>query len=112
MDKIQDETYHMRMYYLQVAKSQNDKKKERVVATQLMYAIATAASNLLQWLGPHWLRSLSISTVIPAAAQAPANVIVEVTCFHDRKNVRDKTHTQEVVIQGPPVYPTKHYDLY
>lgn len=67
------------MYYLQVAKSQNDKKKEIVVATQLMYAIATAASNLLQWLGPHWLRSLSISTVIPAAAQAPANVIVEVT---------------------------------
>lgn len=56
--------------------------------TQLIKAIAAAASNLLQWLGPHWLRSLSMSTVIPAAAQAPANVIVEVIQSPTTKKLR------------------------
>jgi hypothetical protein len=50
---VQDDIPYRQWYYLQVAKSQNDKKKDMVVATQLIKAIAVAASNLLQWLGPH-----------------------------------------------------------
>lgn len=68
-----------------VAKSQKEKKKDKVIMNQLMKAIAADASNLLQWFGPHCFKSLSMSTVIPAAAQAAAKVIVEVTCFKNKK---------------------------
>lgn len=50
---VQDDIPYRQRYYLQVAKSQNDKKKDIVVVTQLIKAMAVAASNLLQWLGPH-----------------------------------------------------------
>lgn len=50
---VQDDIPYRQRFYLQVAKSQNDKKKDREVATQVMKAMAVAASNLLQWLGPH-----------------------------------------------------------
>jgi hypothetical protein len=51
---------------------------------QLKKAMATAASSLLQWFGPHRFKSLSMRTVIPAVAHAPENVIVEVTCSEYR----------------------------
>ena len=44
-----------------------------------MKAIATAVSNLVQWLTLHLLRSL-MSTVMPADADAAANVSVDVIC--------------------------------
>lgn len=48
------------------------------MANQLMKAIAVADSNLEQWLTAHLSRSLPINTVIPADAQAAANVRVDV----------------------------------
>ncbi len=51
-------------------------------------AIATAASNLLQWFGPHSFKSLSMRTVIPAAEHAAANVIVDVTCSENSFQVK------------------------
>lgn len=53
--------------------------KEGDTANQLMKAIATAVSNLAQWLTLHLSRSL-MSTVIPADAEAAAKVSVDVTC--------------------------------
>lgn len=82
-----------------VAKSQKEKKKDKVIMNQLMKAIAADASNLLQWFGPHCFKSLSMSTVIPAAAQAAAKVIVEVTCFKNKKLLekrRSKKHSPSV----------------
>lgn len=61
----------------------NDQKfniKDGDKENQLIKAIAVAVSNLVQWFKAHLLRSLSIRTVIPADAQAAANVRVEVIC--------------------------------
>ena len=45
-----------------------------------MKAIAVAVSNCAQWLFAQLSRSLSIRTVMPAEAQAAANVRVDVIC--------------------------------
>lgn len=55
-------------------------KKEGDAANQLKNAIAVADINLVQWFTLHFSRSLLIRTVIPADAQAAANVRVEVIC--------------------------------
>lgn len=49
--------------------------------------MAVAVSNSVQWFWPQLPRSLPIRTVMPAEAQAAANVRVEVTC---RRNVYGK----------------------
>lgn len=49
-----------------------------------MKAMPVAVSNCTQWLCAQLPRSLSIRTVMPAEAQAAANVRVEVTCMTTR----------------------------
>ncbi|CAL1366753.1 unnamed protein product [Linum trigynum] len=61
------------------ASDQKFKRNEGNAVNQLMNAIAVAVSNWTQWFCLQLPRSLSISTVIPAEAQAAANVSVEVT---------------------------------
>lgn len=62
------------------AKDQKFKKKDGETANQLMKAIAVAVSNRVQWFWAQLLKSLLMSTVIPADAHAAANVSVEVIC--------------------------------
>lgn len=57
------------------------KRKDGETANQPMKAIAAAVSKLVQWFSEHKLRSLLISTVMPADAQAEANVNVAVICM-------------------------------
>ena len=51
-----------------------------------MNAMAVAVSNCKQWLSSQLLRSLSIRTVMPAEAQAAANVNVEAICMEMTQN--------------------------
>lgn len=62
------------------ANDQKFNRKDGDMANQLIKAIAVAVSNLVQWFMAHLSRSLPIRTVIPADAQAAANVRVEVIC--------------------------------
>lgn len=66
-----------------MAKVQKLRIKEGDTANQLMKAIAVAVSNLVQWFTLHFPRSL-MSTVIPADADAAANVRVDVICNNGR----------------------------
>lgn len=58
-----------------------------------MNAIATAVMKLEQWFSEHMFRSLSIKTVIPAAAHAPENVTPHVICH--QTTVVTKTECRE-----------------
>lgn len=60
------------------ASDQKFKRNDGETANQLRKAIAVAVSNLVQWFTAQLSRSLPIRTVIPADAQAAANVSVEV----------------------------------
>lgn len=62
-----------------MAKDQKLRKKEGDTANQLMKAIAVAVSNLVQCLTSHLSISLK-STVMPADADAAANVTMHVIC--------------------------------
>lgn len=62
------------------ASDQKFKRNDGETANQLRKAIAVAVSNLVQWFTAQLSRSLPIRTVIPADAQAAANVSVEVIC--------------------------------
>lgn len=63
------------------ANDQKFKRKDGDMAKQLIKAIAVAVSNLVQWFTAHLLRSLRMRTVMPADAQAAANVRVDVICI-------------------------------
>ena len=65
------------------AKDQKLSRKDGTVVNQQMKAMPVAVSNCTQWFRPQLPRSLSISTVMPADAQAAANVRVDVTCMQD-----------------------------
>lgn len=60
------------------ANDQKFSRKEGETENQLIKAIAVAVSNLVQWFMAHLLRSLPMSTVMPADAHAAANVRVDV----------------------------------
>lgn len=62
------------------AKDQKFKKKEGRAVNQLRKAIAVAVSNSVQGFLAQETKSLPMKTVIPADAQAAANVRVEVIC--------------------------------
>ena len=62
------------------ASDQKFKRNEGNAVNQLMKAIAVEVSNCAQWLCAQLSRSLSIRTVMPAEAQAAANVRVDVIC--------------------------------
>jgi hypothetical protein len=64
------------------ASVQKFNKKDGETANQLINAMAVAVSNLEQWFSAQSFRSLPISTVIPADAQAAVNVSVEVICSY------------------------------
>lgn len=72
-------TKTLHVFYLD-ARDQKFKIKEGETANQLINAIAVAVSNLVQWFTAQSFISLPIRTVIPADAQAAANVSVEVIC--------------------------------
>lgn len=76
---FQNTEKHFPVFYLD-ARDQKFKIKDGVTAIQLINAIAVAVSNLEQWLSSQSFMSLPIRTVIPADAQAAANVSVEVIC--------------------------------
>lgn len=63
------------------AKDQKLRRNDGTVMNQQMKAIPVAVSNCTQWFCEQLPRSLSMSTVMPADAQAAANVSVEVTCM-------------------------------
>jgi hypothetical protein len=69
------------LFYLD-ASVQKFNKKDGETANQLINAMAVAVSNLEQWFSAQSFRSLPISTVIPADAQAAVNVSVEVICSY------------------------------
>lgn len=58
------------------ANDQKFKRKDGDMANQLIKAIAVAVSNLVQWFSAHLLRSVPMRTMMPADAQAAANVRV------------------------------------
>lgn len=62
------------------ASDQKFKRNDGNAVNQDMKAMAVAVSNCAQWLWAQLSRSLSIRTVIPAEAQAAANVRVDVIC--------------------------------
>ena len=64
---------HFGCHYLD-ARDQKFKKNEGKTKNQLTKAIAVEVSNLVQWFSAQLLKSLLIRTVIPADAQAAANV--------------------------------------
>jgi hypothetical protein len=66
------------------AKDQKFRRNDGTVVNQHMNAMPVAVSNCTQWFSEQLPRSLSISTVIPADAQAAANISVEVTCLYDK----------------------------
>lgn len=70
-------TFHV--FYFD-ARVQKFKRNEGETVNQLINAMAVAVSNLAQWFCAQSFRSLPIRTVIPADAQAAANVRVEVIC--------------------------------
>lgn len=63
------------------ASDQKFRRKDGTVVNQQIKAIPVAVSNCTQWLCAQLSRSLSIRIVMPADAQAAANVRVEVTCM-------------------------------
>lgn len=63
------------------ASDQKFKRKEGKAVNQLRKAMDVAVSNSVQWFWAQLPRSLPIRTVMPADAQAAANVSVEVTCI-------------------------------
>lgn len=65
------------------ASDQKFKRNDGIAQNQLRKAMAVAVSNSMQWFWEQTPRSLPISTVMPAEAQAAANVRVEVTCKKD-----------------------------
>ena len=67
------------------ANDQKFSRKEGETENQLIKAIAVAVSNLVQWFMAHLLRSLPMSTVMPADAHAAANVRVDVICTITKK---------------------------
>lgn len=77
------------------ASDQKFRRNDGETANQLRKAIAVAVSNLVQWFTAQLSRSLPIRTVIPADAQAAANVSVEVICtFQNRKNQNRKNENE------------------
>lgn len=62
------------------ASDQKFKRKDGSAVNQVIKAMAVAVSNCAQWLLAQLSRSLSIRTVMPAEAQAAANVRVDVIC--------------------------------
>lgn len=62
------------------ARDQKFSRNEGDTANQHRKAMAVADMNLVQWLRLHLSRSFPMRTVIPADAQAAANVRVEVIC--------------------------------
>lgn len=62
------------------ARDQKFSRKDGDTANQLRKAMAVADMNLVQWFTLHLSRSFPMRTVIPADAQAAANVRVEVIC--------------------------------
>jgi hypothetical protein len=68
------------------ASDQKFKRKDGNAEKQLMNAMAVAVSNCKQWLSSQLSRSLSIRTVMPAEAQAAANVNVEAICMEMTQN--------------------------
>ena len=69
------------------ANDQKFSRKEGETENQLIKAIAVAVSNLVQWFMAHLLRSLPMSTVMPADAHAAANVRVDVICTITKKRI-------------------------
>lgn len=67
------------------ASDQKLSRKDGNEVNQLMKAMAVAVSNCAQWLRAQLPRSLSIKTVMPAEAQAAANVRVDVICSEKRR---------------------------
>ena len=67
------------------ASVQKFKRNDGETANQLINAMAVAVSNLVQWFCLQSFRSFPIRTVIPADAQAAANVSVEVICSDKKK---------------------------
>lgn len=72
-----------------MAKDHKLRIKEGDTANQLMKAIAVAVSNLVQWFTLHLSRSL-MSTVMPADADAAANVRVDVICKQQISEMKKK----------------------
>lgn len=66
------------------ANNQKFMRNDSEAVNQLRKAMAVAVSNCAQWFCEHSPRSLPIRTVMPAEAQAAANVSVEVIC---KKNI-------------------------
>lgn len=58
------------------------------MANQLRKAIPVATSNVLQWFTAHFRRSLPMRTVMPADAQAAANVRVDVICTNIATSIK------------------------
>lgn len=67
------------------ASDQKFKRKDGSAVNQVIKAMAVAVSNCAQWLLAQLSRSLSIRTVMPAEAQAAANVRVDVICSKKTK---------------------------
>ncbi|CAJ1979297.1 unnamed protein product [Sphenostylis stenocarpa] len=65
------------------SRDQKFRRKDGTVVNQQMKAMPVAVSNCTQWFFEQLPRSLSMSTVMPADAQAAANVRVDVTCMED-----------------------------
>lgn len=65
------------------ANTQKFKKNDGETANQLMKAMAVAVSKLGQWFSAHKFMSLPIKTVMPAHAQAAANVSEDVICIKE-----------------------------
>lgn len=73
------------------ARDQKFKKNEGETENQLIKAIAVEVSNLVQWFCAQLFKSLLIRTVIPADAQAAANVSVDVICIFKKQT---QTHSK------------------
>ena len=86
------------------ASDQKFKRNEGNAVNQLMKAIAIAVSNCGQWFRAQLSRSLSIRTVMPAEAQAAANVRVDVICkvnnIWSRKKIQSKKQTKNSEMSG------------
>lgn len=57
-------------FHLRPKEDHKFKRNDGEIVNQLMKAIAVAVSKVAQWFSEHMLRSLPISTVMPADAQA------------------------------------------
>ena len=68
------------------ASDQKFRRKDGNAENQLMNAMAVAVSNCKQWLSAQLSRSLLIRTVMPAEAQAAANVRVDAICMKMTQN--------------------------